>query len=57
MNIVEETRQRPEPQRSAQITHLFDDLNDDEQFDLIKNPLTNIVVDFFLYEKINCRNM
>lgn len=29
MNIVEESRQRPESQRSAHITHLFDDLNDD----------------------------
>jgi len=29
VNIVEENHQKPEPQRSSQVTHLFDDLNDE----------------------------
>ncbi len=29
VNIVEENHQRPEPQRASQVTHLFDDLNDE----------------------------
>ena len=29
VNIVEENHQRPEPQRSSQVTHLFDDLNNE----------------------------
>jgi len=29
VNIVEETHQKAEPQRSSQVTHLFDDLNDE----------------------------
>ena len=29
VNIVEETHQKAEPQRSNQVTHLFDDLNDE----------------------------
>ena len=29
VNIVEENHQRSEPQRSSQVTHLFDDLNDE----------------------------
>ena len=29
MNIVEENHQRPESQKSTQVTHLFDDLNNE----------------------------
>jgi hypothetical protein len=29
VNIVEENHQKSEPQRSSQVTHLFDDLNDE----------------------------
>ena len=29
VNIVEETHQKAEPQRSSQVTHLFDDLNEE----------------------------
>ena len=29
VNIVEENHQKPEPQRASQVTHLFDDLNDE----------------------------
>ena len=29
MNIVEENHQKPETQKPAQVTHLFDDLDDE----------------------------
>ena len=29
VNVVEENHQKPEPQRSSQVTHLFDDLDNE----------------------------